>query len=131
MEKTARNPYRLAPTNRLSVVASAVVASAIIGALLVGALVSVLGRGVSTSCVFPRRGPAGKAYDRKQFRKANDDHFTLHTFNNLYYYLKPPAVSRQRGRLCRGVLVVPQWNPAPARLAFNLNTISTAAASMP
>jgi hypothetical protein len=96
MEKTERNPYRLAPTNRLSVVASAsaVVASAIVGALLVGALVSVLGRGVSTSCVVPRRAPRGKAYDRKQFRKANDDHFTLHTFNNLSYYLKPPALSR-------------------------------------
>jgi hypothetical protein len=73
MEKTERNPYRLAPTNRLSVAASAFV----VAFAIVSALVSDLGRGVSTSCVFPRRGPAGKAYDRKQFRKANYNHTTL------------------------------------------------------
>ena len=66
MEKTDRNAYRLTP-------GFAVVAAFAI----VGALVSDLGRGVSTSCVFLRRAPAGKAYDRKQFRKANDNHSTL------------------------------------------------------
>lgn len=68
MEKTERNPYRLAPT----------VGALLVSALLVSALVSVLGRGVSTSCVIPRRGPFGKAYDREQFWKANDNHGTLH-----------------------------------------------------
>jgi hypothetical protein len=115
-----------APTNRLSVVASAAVAAAFVVAT---AFVGALGMADGLSFRIPRRVVVlDKAYDWEQFRKSGDNHgtltsLTLHNISSL-------ERCQGSGRIAPGVIVAASWNPAPARLAFNLNMISTAAASM-
>jgi hypothetical protein len=90
MEKTDRNLYRLAPTNRLSVVASAVVVVAsavvvvalavVVASSIASATASAPGMADGISVRIPRWVAPGKAYDREQFRKAHDNHRILRSF---------------------------------------------------